>query len=37
MCYVTKISADNRSFAAALVDMGVHGHIKMSEEDPGWL
>jgi uncharacterized membrane protein YgcG len=37
MRYVTKMSADNRSFAAALVDMGVHGHIKMSEEDPGWL
>ena len=37
MRYVIKMSADNRSFAAALVDMGVHGHIKMSEEDPGWL
>ena len=37
MRYVTKMNADNRSFAAALVDMGVHGHIRMLEEDPGWL
>jgi uncharacterized membrane protein YgcG len=37
MRYVTKMGADNRTFAAALVDMGVHGHIRMSEEDPGWL
>ena len=37
MRYATKMNADNRSFAAALVDMGVHGHIKMSEEDPGWF
>ena len=37
MRYVTKMGADNRAFAAALVDMGVRGHIRMSEEDPGWL
>ncbi len=37
MRYVTKMGADNRTFAAALVDMGVRGHIKMSEEDPGWF
>jgi uncharacterized membrane protein YgcG len=37
MRYVTKMGADNRAFAAALVDMGVRGHIKMSEEDPGWF
>jgi uncharacterized membrane protein YgcG len=37
MRYVTKMGADNRAFAAALVDMGVHGHIRMSEEDPGWF
>ena len=37
MRYVTKMSADNRAFAAALVDMGVHGHIRMSEEDEGWF
>jgi uncharacterized membrane protein YgcG len=37
MRYVTRMSADNRTFAAALVDMGVHGHIKLVEEDSGWL
>ena len=37
MRYVTKMSADDRSFAAALVDMGVRGHIKLVEEDRGWL
>ena len=37
MRYVTKMGADNRAFAAALVDMGVHGHIRMVEEDEGWL
>ena len=37
MRYVTKMGADNRTFAAALVDMGVRGHIRMVEEDGGWL
>lgn len=37
MRYVVKMSADNRAFAAALVDMGVRGHIRMVEEDGGWL
>ena len=37
MRYVTNMGADNRTFAAALVDMGVRGHIRMSEEDPGWF
>ena len=37
MRYLTKMGADNRAFAAALVDMGVKGHIKMVEEDRGWL
>jgi uncharacterized membrane protein YgcG len=31
------MTADNRAFAAALVDMGVKGHIKLVEEDRGWL
>jgi hypothetical protein len=30
MRYVTKMGADNRAFAAALVDMGVRGHIRWS-------
>ena len=35
MRYVTKMNADNRAFAAALVDMGVRGHIKLTEEEAG--
>jgi len=37
MRYVMKMGGDNRGFAAALVDMGVRGHIKLVEEDRGWL
>ncbi|HKC02162.1 MAG TPA: DUF2207 domain-containing protein, partial [Sphingomicrobium sp.] len=37
MRYLTKMGSDNRTFAAALVDMGVRGHIRMVEEDGGWL
>ncbi|HEY6661756.1 MAG TPA: DUF2207 domain-containing protein [Sphingomicrobium sp.] len=37
MRYVTKMGADNRTFAAALVDMGVRGHIRLVEEDGGWF
>ena len=37
MRYVTKMGADNRTFAAALVDMGVRGHVRLREggDDPG--
>ena len=37
MRYVSRMGADNRTFAAALVDMGVRGHVKLVEEDGGWL
>ncbi|MFL6745974.1 MAG: DUF2207 domain-containing protein [Sphingomicrobium sp.] len=37
MRYLTKLNADNRTFAAALVDMGVRGHIRMVEEEGGWF
>jgi uncharacterized membrane protein YgcG len=37
MRYVVEQGSDNRAFAAALVDMGVRGHIKISEEDGGWF
>ena len=37
MRYVWKMGSDNRGFAAALVDMGVRGHLRMIEEDGGWL
>ena len=32
-----RMGADNRTFAAALVDMGVRGHVRMVEEDGGWF
>jgi uncharacterized membrane protein YgcG len=31
------MGADNRAFAAALVDMGVRGHIRLSEEEGGFF
>jgi uncharacterized membrane protein YgcG len=38
MRYVTRMGADNRAFAAALVDMGVRGHVRIAEEkDGGWF
>ena len=37
MRYVLKMGPDDRGFAAALVDMGVRGHIRLVEEDRGWL
>ena len=37
MRYLTKMNADNRTFAAALVDMGVRGHVRLVEEDGGWF
>jgi uncharacterized membrane protein YgcG len=37
MRYVREMSADNRAFAAALVDMGVRGHVKIEEVEGGWL
>lgn len=37
MRYVTKMGADNRAFAAALVDMGVRGHIRLVEEEGGFF
>jgi uncharacterized membrane protein YgcG len=37
MRFITKMGTDNRTFAAALVDMGVRGHIRLVEEEGGWL
>jgi uncharacterized membrane protein YgcG len=37
MRYVTRMSADNRAFAAALVELGVGGHIKLTEEEGGFF
>ena len=37
MRYIWKMAADDRAFAAALVDMGVRGHVRLVEEDGGIL
>jgi uncharacterized membrane protein YgcG len=37
MRYVSKMGSDDRVFAAALVDMGVRGHIRLVEEEGGWF
>lgn len=37
MRYVTRMGADDRTFAAALIDMGVRGHVRMVEEEGGWF
>ena len=37
MRYMTKMGSDNRVFAAALVDMGVRGHVRLIEEEGGWF
>ncbi|HET7710029.1 MAG TPA: DUF2207 domain-containing protein [Sphingomicrobium sp.] len=37
MRYVWKRRLDNRAFAAALVDSGVRGHVRLSEEDGGFF
>lgn len=35
--YVTRMEGDNRMIAAALVDLGVRGKLRMEEEDGGWF
>ncbi|HET6942266.1 MAG TPA: DUF2207 domain-containing protein [Sphingomicrobium sp.] len=37
MRYILKMGSDDRAFAAALVDMGVRGHIRLNEEDGGFF
>ena len=37
MRYITKMGADSRAFAAALVELGVGGHIRLTEEEGGFL
>ncbi len=37
MRYIWKMKADNRAFAAALVDLGVKGHVRLVEEEGGWF
>ena len=37
MRYITRMGADSRAFAAALVELGVGGHVRLSEEDGGFF
>jgi uncharacterized membrane protein YgcG len=37
MRYITKMGADSRAFAAALVELGVGGHIRLTEEEGGFF
>ncbi|URD61633.1 DUF2207 domain-containing protein [Sphingomonas sp. KRR8] len=37
MRYLETMTCDNRAFAAALVDLGVRGHVRLTEEDGGWF
>jgi len=37
MRYIWKMGIDNRAFAAAVVDAGVKGHVRLSEEDGGFF
>jgi uncharacterized membrane protein YgcG len=37
MRYLMKMGSDNRVFAAALVDMGVRGHVRLVEQEGGWF
>jgi len=37
MRYVETMACDNRAFAAALVDLGVRGQVRLVEQDGGWF
>ena len=37
MRYIWKMGVDDRAFAAAVVDAGVKGHVRLSEEDGGFF
>ncbi|MET1112208.1 MAG: DUF2207 domain-containing protein [Allosphingosinicella sp.] len=37
MRYIGEMGADDRAFAAALVELGVGGHIRLTEEDGGFF
>lgn len=37
MRYVSQMGSDNRAVAAALVDLGVRGKLRMEEVDGGWF
>jgi uncharacterized membrane protein YgcG len=37
MRYITRMGTDSRAFGAALVELGVGGHIKLTEEEGGFF
>ncbi|HEX8238909.1 MAG TPA: DUF2207 domain-containing protein [Allosphingosinicella sp.] len=37
MRYITEMGADSRAFAAALVELAVGGHLRLTEEDGGFF
>ncbi|MGZ8298162.1 MAG: DUF2207 domain-containing protein [Allosphingosinicella sp.] len=37
MRYITEMGADSRAFAAALVELGVGGHVRLTEEEGGFF
>ncbi|HEY0130565.1 MAG TPA: DUF2207 domain-containing protein [Allosphingosinicella sp.] len=37
MRYITEMDADSRAFAAALVQLGVGGHLRLTEEEVGFF
>ncbi|MGA9580561.1 MAG: DUF2207 domain-containing protein, partial [Allosphingosinicella sp.] len=37
MRYITKMGADSRAFAAALVELGVGGHLRLTDEEGGFF
>ncbi|HEX8626213.1 MAG TPA: DUF2207 domain-containing protein [Allosphingosinicella sp.] len=37
MRYITEMRADSRAFASALVELGVGGHIRLTEEEGGFF
>ena len=37
MRYITRMGADSRAFAAALVELGVGGHVRLTEEEGGFF
>lgn len=35
--YISRMKFDNRAFSAAIVDFGVRGKLRITQEDGGWL
>ncbi|MBO9621634.1 MAG: DUF2207 domain-containing protein [Sphingomonas sp.] len=35
--YVSRMRFDNKAFSAAIIDLAVHGHLRIRKEEGGWL